>query len=174
MEMPNTGLIIASAYNRVVISLANGGNVGGCSTTFPLWSNPSQSEPHETIVIANVYGNHFIKAALHEGFPLPMFHPLWRTYKSDTASKWEDPYVSIIVGILGYLEKLMFVIGGRQLIDCLPIQIFLTEEFILLYPTARSAKMSLNTLIIASLIIPLLWLCGERCGVGGILELCSI
>ncbi|GJY15838.1 phospholipase-like protein [Tanacetum coccineum] len=92
MEMPNTGLIIASAYNRVVISLANGGNVGGCTTTFPLWSSPPQSEPHETIVIAHVYGNHYIKAALREGCPLPMTHPLWRTYRSDIASRWEDPY----------------------------------------------------------------------------------
>ncbi|GJT63290.1 FAR-RED impaired response 1-like protein [Tanacetum coccineum] len=94
MEMPNTGLIIAFAYNRVVISLANGGNVRGCTTTFPLWSSPPQSEPHETIVIAHVYGNHYIKAALREGCPLPMTHPLWRTYRSDIASRWEDPYVS--------------------------------------------------------------------------------
>nr|GEW97826.1 retrovirus-related Pol polyprotein from transposon TNT 1-94 [Tanacetum cinerariifolium] len=55
MEMPNTRLIIASAYNRVVISLANGENVG----------------------------------ALREGCPLPMTHPLWRTYRSDIASRWE-------------------------------------------------------------------------------------
>ncbi|GJU49836.1 hypothetical protein Tco_1219391 [Tanacetum coccineum] len=87
------GIDIASAYNRVVISLANGGNVGGCTTTFPLWSSPPQSEPHETIVIAHVYGNHFIKAALREGCP-PITHPLWRTYRSDIASRWEDPYVS--------------------------------------------------------------------------------
>nr|GEU88363.1 hypothetical protein [Tanacetum cinerariifolium] len=94
MEMPNTGLIIASAYNRVVISLANGGNVGGCTTTFPLWSIPPQLEPYETIVIAHVYGNHFIKAELRECCPLPMTHPLWRTYRSNIASRWEDPYVS--------------------------------------------------------------------------------
>nr|GEU94916.1 protein FAR-RED impaired response 1-like [Tanacetum cinerariifolium] len=64
MKMPNTRLIIASAYNRVVISLANGGNVRGCTTTFPLWSSPPQSEPYETIVIAHVYDNHFIRAEL--------------------------------------------------------------------------------------------------------------
>ncbi|GJU34479.1 putative reverse transcriptase domain-containing protein [Tanacetum coccineum] len=92
MEIPNTDLIIAYAYNRVVISLANGGDVEGCTTTFPLWSSPPQSEPHETIVIAHVYGNHYIKAALREGFPLPMTHPLWRTYRSDIASRCEDPY----------------------------------------------------------------------------------
>ncbi|KAE8693564.1 hypothetical protein F3Y22_tig00110809pilonHSYRG00221 [Hibiscus syriacus] len=94
MEMANTGLIIASAYNRVVISLANGGSVGGCTTIFPLWSSPPQSEPYETIVIAHVNDNYYIKAALHAGCPLPMTHPLWITYKSDIASAWEDPYVS--------------------------------------------------------------------------------
>ncbi|GJW14449.1 putative reverse transcriptase domain, aspartic peptidase domain protein [Tanacetum coccineum] len=93
------GIDIASAYNRVVISLANGGNVGGCTTTFPLWSSPLQSEPHETIVIAHVYGNHFIKAALREGCP-PMTHPLWRTYRSDIASRWEDRYDSYSLNTL--------------------------------------------------------------------------
>ncbi|GKB21475.1 integrase, catalytic region, zinc finger, CCHC-type containing protein [Tanacetum coccineum] len=57
-------------------------------------NRPPQSEPHETIVIAHVYGNHYIKAALREGFPLPMTNPLWRTYRSDIASRCEDPYVS--------------------------------------------------------------------------------
>ncbi|GJZ34424.1 hypothetical protein Tco_0580241 [Tanacetum coccineum] len=70
----------------VVIRLANRGNVEGCTTTFPLWPRPPQSEPHETIVIAHVYGNHYIKVALREGCPLPMTHPLWRTYRSDIAS----------------------------------------------------------------------------------------
>ncbi|GKB71798.1 hypothetical protein Tco_0933210 [Tanacetum coccineum] len=82
---------------------------------------------------------------------------------------WSGDLVSIIVGILGYLEKLMFAIVGRRLIDCLPVLIFLIGQFILLYPAARSAKMQLNTLIIASLIVPLSRLCGERCVVGGIL-----
>ena len=94
MEMPNTGLVIASAYKRVVISLTHGGNVGGCTTSFPLWSSPPQSEPHETIVIVHVNGNHYIKATLREGCPLPLTHPLWITYKSGNASGWEDTYVS--------------------------------------------------------------------------------
>ncbi|GKC12366.1 hypothetical protein Tco_1009148 [Tanacetum coccineum] len=88
------GLTIDSAYNRVVIRIANRGNVGGCTTTFPLWPRPPQSEPHETIVIAHVYGNHYIRVALREGCPLPMTHPLWRTYRSDIASTWENPYIS--------------------------------------------------------------------------------
>nr|GEW56678.1 hypothetical protein [Tanacetum cinerariifolium] len=103
MEMPNTRLIIASAYNRVVIRLANGGNVRGCTITFSLWSSPPQSEPHEIIVIAHVYGNHFIKAALGEGCPLSMTHPLWRTYRSDIESRWEDPYK--------FLEEFLCLVG---------------------------------------------------------------
>ncbi|GKA02394.1 hypothetical protein Tco_0675059 [Tanacetum coccineum] len=47
MEMPDTGLVIASAYKKVV-----------------------------------------------EGFPLPLTHPLWITYRSDIASGWEDKFVS--------------------------------------------------------------------------------
>ncbi|GJY32853.1 hypothetical protein Tco_0417322, partial [Tanacetum coccineum] len=100
MEMPNMRLIIASAYNRVVISLANGGNAGGCTTTFPLWSCLPQSEPHETIVIAHVYGNHYIKAALREGCPLPMtdfITPFGRLdRRGDIASRREKNHLCLV------------------------------------------------------------------------------
>ncbi|GJS13366.1 FAR1-related sequence 5-like protein [Tanacetum coccineum] len=91
MEMPNTGLVIASTYNKVVINLSD---VGGCNTSFPLWSRPPQTESHETIVVAHVDGNHYISVALGEGFPLLLTHPLWITYRSDVASGWEDKFVS--------------------------------------------------------------------------------
>ncbi|GJW14271.1 FAR1-related sequence 5-like protein, partial [Tanacetum coccineum] len=66
MIMPNTGLVIASAYNRVVILLANGGSVGASAICFPLWSSPPQSQPRENIVIAHVNGNHYIRVTLRE------------------------------------------------------------------------------------------------------------
>ena len=91
MEMPNTGLVIASTYNKVVVNLSND---GGSTTSFPLWSSPPQSDSHEFIVIAHVDGGHYIRVALREGFPLPLTHPLWITYKSTTASGWENKYVS--------------------------------------------------------------------------------
>nr|GEV80145.1 hypothetical protein [Tanacetum cinerariifolium] len=91
MEMPDTGLVIASAYNKVVANLSY---VGGCNTSFPLWSRPPQTESHETIVVVHVDGNHYIRVALREGFPLPLTHPLWITYRSDVASGWEDKFVS--------------------------------------------------------------------------------
>ncbi|GJZ15950.1 hypothetical protein Tco_0551627, partial [Tanacetum coccineum] len=51
MEMPDTGLVIASAYKKVVVNLSD---AGGCNTSFPLWSRPSQSDSHETIVVAHM------------------------------------------------------------------------------------------------------------------------
>ncbi|GJX71219.1 FAR1-related sequence 5-like protein [Tanacetum coccineum] len=91
MVMPDTGLVIASKYNKVVVSLSND---RGCATSFPLWSSPTQSDSHEIIVIAHVNGNHYIRVDLREGFPLPATHPRWNAYKSDAASGWSDKYVS--------------------------------------------------------------------------------
>ncbi|GJR15593.1 retrovirus-related pol polyprotein from transposon TNT 1-94 [Tanacetum coccineum] len=91
MEMPDTGLVIASAYKKVVVNLSD---AGGCNTSFPLWSRPLQSDSHETIVVAHVDGNHYIRVALREGFPLPLTHPVWITYRSDIASGWEDKFGS--------------------------------------------------------------------------------
>nr|GEV47842.1 hypothetical protein [Tanacetum cinerariifolium] len=64
MEVPNTGLVIASAYNKVVVNLSD---VGGCNTSFPLWSRPPQSDSHEIIVVAHVDGNHYIIVVLRKG-----------------------------------------------------------------------------------------------------------
>ncbi|GJY52895.1 hypothetical protein Tco_0444559 [Tanacetum coccineum] len=91
MVMPHTGLVIASKYNKVVVSLSND---GGCATSLPLWSSPPQSDSHEIIVIAHVNGNNYIRVDLWEGFPLPRTHPMWNAYKSDIASGWRDRYVS--------------------------------------------------------------------------------
>ncbi|GKB87650.1 FAR1-related sequence 5-like protein [Tanacetum coccineum] len=57
-------------------------------------ARPSQSDSHETIVVAHVDGNHYIRVALRKCFPLPLTHPLWITYRSDIASGWEDKFVS--------------------------------------------------------------------------------
>ncbi|GJS41375.1 RNA-directed DNA polymerase, eukaryota [Tanacetum coccineum] len=83
MKMPDTGLVIASAYKKVVVNLSD---ASGCNTSFPLWSSPLQSDSHETIVVAHVDGNYYIRVALREDFPLPLTHPLWITYRSDIAS----------------------------------------------------------------------------------------
>nr|GEU95972.1 alpha/beta hydrolases superfamily protein [Tanacetum cinerariifolium] len=63
MEMPDTGLFIASTYNKVVANLSD---AGGCNTSFHLWSRPPQTESHETIVVAYVDGNQYIRVALRE------------------------------------------------------------------------------------------------------------
>ncbi|GJX86347.1 FAR1-related sequence 5-like protein [Tanacetum coccineum] len=91
MEIPHTGLVIASACNKVVVSLSND---GGCATSFPLWSSPPQSDSNEIIVIAHVNGDHYIRVELRKGFPLPITHPLWITYISNIISGWGDKYVT--------------------------------------------------------------------------------
>ncbi|GJR54516.1 hypothetical protein Tco_1405037 [Tanacetum coccineum] len=73
------------------------GRCGKCQTLLCIASayrKPSQSDSHETIVVAHLDGNHYIRVALPEGFPLPLTHPLWITYRSDIASGWEDKFVS--------------------------------------------------------------------------------
>nr|GFA08623.1 hypothetical protein [Tanacetum cinerariifolium] len=55
---------------------------------------PPQIESHETIVVAHVDGNHYIRVALREGFHLPLTHSLWITYRSDVASGWEEKFIS--------------------------------------------------------------------------------
>nr|GEV14008.1 hypothetical protein [Tanacetum cinerariifolium] len=94
MIMPNTGLVIASTYNLVVILLADGGSVGSNTICFPFWSSPPQSQLRENIVIAHVNGNHYIRVTLRECCPLQLTHPLWVSNRSNAASRWEYLYLS--------------------------------------------------------------------------------
>nr|GEX36855.1 hypothetical protein [Tanacetum cinerariifolium] len=66
MIMPDTGLPIASRYNRVVQYL----NINGSNTCFPLWSSPPESQRLESIVIALVHGMHFVKLNLRGDYPI--------------------------------------------------------------------------------------------------------
>ena len=61
---------------------------------FPLWFGPPELEPLETIVIALVYNCHFKRLTLRDDSPMPLTHALWRTYKRDSASIWQDLYLS--------------------------------------------------------------------------------
>nr|GEW24083.1 hypothetical protein [Tanacetum cinerariifolium] len=81
MEMPDTGLVIALVYKKVVVNLSD---AGGCNTSFPLWSRPSQSDSHETIVVAHVDGNHYIRVALREG--------LWMLCMDCSIVKFFEPW----------------------------------------------------------------------------------
>ena len=94
VSMPDTGLVIASAYNKAVIYLSKRGQLDGSCMCFPLWSSPSQLESRETIVMALVNGDHFIGLTLREGCPLPLTDQRWRTYRNDIAAGWEESYFS--------------------------------------------------------------------------------
>ncbi|GKB54663.1 FAR1-related sequence 5-like protein [Tanacetum coccineum] len=71
MVMPDTGLLIASRYNRVVQYL----NICGSNTMFPLWSSPPESQRHESIVIVLVHGMHFVRVDLGGDYPMPYVLP---------------------------------------------------------------------------------------------------
>ncbi|GKE16128.1 hypothetical protein Tco_1423705 [Tanacetum coccineum] len=88
MVMPNTGLLIALRYNRVVQYL----NIRGSNTCFSLWCGPPESQRHESIVIALVHGMHFVRVDLRGDYPMPYVHPYWKRYKFDCASGWERMY----------------------------------------------------------------------------------
>nr|GEX68705.1 hypothetical protein [Tanacetum cinerariifolium] len=85
MVMPDTGLLIASRYNRVFQYL----DIRGSNTMFPLWSSPPESQRHESIVIALVHGMHFVRVDLRGDYPMPYVHPYWKRYKFNCASGWE-------------------------------------------------------------------------------------
>lgn len=67
------------------MSMIHYSNQSQLNKIFPLWSSSPQSDSNEIIVIAHVHGNHYIRVALRDGFPLPITHPLWITYKNNVA-----------------------------------------------------------------------------------------
>nr|GEY69923.1 hypothetical protein [Tanacetum cinerariifolium] len=122
-------------------------NVEDCATTFSLWSSPPQSEPHEIIVIAHVNGNHYIKAELRKGYHLSMTNPLRRTYKSDIASGWENPYdsrqeefreyyypyianmQSVLFSFISFSSRLMIVLERETVLQELGMKVMKSDKF---------------------------------------------
>ena len=87
MIMPDTGLLIASRYNVVVVFLSKEGD----TTCLPLFTSPPSSQPHNICVIARFNGNHFVRLVLQGDFPIPPMHPQWSSYAFDRT--WENPYL---------------------------------------------------------------------------------
>ncbi|GKA49997.1 putative reverse transcriptase domain-containing protein [Tanacetum coccineum] len=87
MVMPDTGLLTASRYNRVVQHI----NIHGNNTMFPLLYSPPESQRHESIVITLVHGMPFVRVDLRGDYQMPHVHPYWKRYKFDCTSGWEHP-----------------------------------------------------------------------------------
>nr|XP_043608865.1 uncharacterized protein LOC122580660 [Erigeron canadensis] len=71
MTMLETGLLIASRYNVVVVFLSKDGE----TTCFPLFTSLPSSQPHDICVIGRVNHNHFVRLVLQGDFPVPPTHP---------------------------------------------------------------------------------------------------
>lgn len=90
MDMPETGVLIASRYNVILTFLTN----AGCMTFLPLRSSPPPWYEHVAIAIGHVNGNHFVKISLAEGYPMPYIMPQWYRFKYDCATAWATPYMT--------------------------------------------------------------------------------
>nr|XP_043629879.1 uncharacterized protein LOC122601177 [Erigeron canadensis] len=83
MIMPDTGLLIASRYNVVVVFLSKEGD----TTCLPLFTSPPSSQPLDICVIGRFNGNHFVRLVLQGDFSVPSTHPQWSSHAFDRA--WE-------------------------------------------------------------------------------------
>ncbi|GER40521.1 major facilitator superfamily protein [Striga asiatica] len=84
IKMPETGLVIANKYNCIFYFLTDAGSY----TFFPLWTSPQAPELNQSIAIAFVHGNHFVKVDLQNGHPMPKVSP----YKSVCMKEWRQMY----------------------------------------------------------------------------------
>ncbi|KAL5170270.1 hypothetical protein HKD37_11G032010 [Glycine soja] len=91
MDITDTGHVIASRYNVIVVSLSKQQNM----TFFPRRSQPlANSSLHRIICIGHVYGNHFVEVYLKERCPLPPVPLLWSSNCHPQAKSWPNPYIS--------------------------------------------------------------------------------
>ncbi|KAJ0009922.1 hypothetical protein Pint_33440 [Pistacia integerrima] len=88
MTMPDTGHIIASRYNIVVLHISQ----QQCFTFLPLRSVPLPRTSHKIIAIGFVNECHFVKVLMHPGSPMPPIASDWFKHRNPCAQGWEAPY----------------------------------------------------------------------------------
>ncbi|KAK3223224.1 hypothetical protein Dsin_010249 [Dipteronia sinensis] len=92
MTMPETGHIIASKYNVVLVLLSK----QLCLTFLPLRSVPLPQSLHKIITIGFVNGCHFIEVFMVPGSPMPHITANWLEYHHSCARGWETSYTNNI------------------------------------------------------------------------------
>ena len=90
MIMPLTGYLIASKFRVIVHCLSHEQSM----TCFPLWKGPEECQPHRTITLVNVNGNHYMSVFLKENYPMPPTTPYWNAHRNSSASAWKAMYRS--------------------------------------------------------------------------------
>ncbi|KAI3835158.1 hypothetical protein MKW92_002102 [Papaver armeniacum] len=82
MVLPSMGYIFASAFGCIFSSFSNFGN----TTWFPLRTPPP--EDFKVVTILNIDNQHFVKAILKPGAPLPAVQSGWSSICNEDALLW--------------------------------------------------------------------------------------
>ncbi|KAL4576041.1 hypothetical protein LXL04_012129 [Taraxacum kok-saghyz] len=85
-----SGYLIASKFRVIVHCLSHEQSM----TCFPLWKGPEECQPHRTITLVNVNGNHYMSVFLKENYPMPPTTPYWNAHRNSSASAWKAMYRS--------------------------------------------------------------------------------
>ncbi|KAJ4716771.1 FAR1-related sequence [Melia azedarach] len=92
MAMPDTGHLIASRYNIVLLLLSQ----KQCHTFLPLRSVPLPRTSHKIIAIGFINECHYVKVFMHPGSPMAPISSDWFRHRNPCAQGWETPYTAHI------------------------------------------------------------------------------
>ena len=89
MIMPETGYLVANAFNRVVVYISTLQSL----TFFPHEKGPDVYDEKPLIGFANILDYHFIKITLTKIAPIPPVASFWFRMATAEAKEWGDEYV---------------------------------------------------------------------------------
>ena len=89
MIMPETGYLVANAFNRVVVYISNRQSL----TFFPHERGPNQEVEQRFIVFTNILDCHYVKLTLRENAPIPPVVSFWFRMATIEAKLWSELYV---------------------------------------------------------------------------------
>ncbi|GAU25698.1 hypothetical protein TSUD_216270 [Trifolium subterraneum] len=88
---PDTGHILATAYNRVVVELTTH-RIGHSETFLPIRGRPPL-DSSSRIMCVGMVPNHCVYVKLKSGCPLPPSCKEWKTHRAPEAESWEDTFL---------------------------------------------------------------------------------
>ena len=91
MTFPETGHLIACAYDKVCIDLTR---YGFSETFFPLRTAPPKNSNDRIMCIGWLSkSNHFVQVFLKPGCPIPPTSPEWMSHSTANAETWPDHFM---------------------------------------------------------------------------------
>lgn len=89
MVMPETGYLIANAFNRVVVYISTKQSL----TYYPHQKVQNFEEENRFICFAFIKECHFIKLTLVESRPIPPVASFWLKFATSDAKRWSELFV---------------------------------------------------------------------------------